>query len=185
MQQTAGLQQLVTSQLPRFKFNGDNRLVFLSNFPEVAAHFGFAALLGDPPRARPLPAGDGSNDDEIDEWDRLNTLALSKLKFYLEDNVYHIVWKGQRLTAKQFYTRLHSMFLAGDMRSIQMLEDALNNCSKKSSETLVQWWARLDAILAEFEQIGMQKQDLEKKARAMYLEHRRRLCDNGRIARRE
>ena len=83
--------------------------------------------------------------------------------------MYHIVWKGENLTAKQFSTRLEDMFLKGDMRSIQILEHTLNNCSKRSSKTLIQWWAQLDAILAEFEQIGMAKHDREKKARSMYL----------------
>ena len=82
MQQAAAVQQLVTSQLPKFKYDGDNRLQFLSGFPEVAAHFRFTELIyGDPPLARPRPGED--NHEEVHEWDQLNHLALGKLKYYL------------------------------------------------------------------------------------------------------
>ena len=48
--QTAAVNQLITDQLTKFQFNGDNRLEFFSGFPEVAAHFGFTELIyGDPP----------------------------------------------------------------------------------------------------------------------------------------
>ena len=79
MQQAAvNIQQLVTSQLPKLKFNGDNRLQFLSGFPEVAAHFGFTELIdNDPPLARPIP--NKGNHEEVYEWDRLNNLVLGKL----------------------------------------------------------------------------------------------------------
>ena len=36
-----------TTQLPRFRFDGDNRLDFLGGFPDIAAHFGFSRLLYD------------------------------------------------------------------------------------------------------------------------------------------
>ena len=43
--QAAAVNQLMTEQLTNFIFNGDNRLEFLSGFPEVAAHFGFTELI--------------------------------------------------------------------------------------------------------------------------------------------
>ena len=53
-------------QLPRFRFNGDNRLEFLSGWPDVCAHFGFRALLLDNPvYARPRLAADEANLDEV------------------------------------------------------------------------------------------------------------------------
>ena len=92
MEQAAAVNQLVTYQLPRFKFDGDNRLQFLSCFTEVAAHFGFTALLyNQPPMARPDLAEDGSNLVDVQEWDRLNALALGKIKYYLNETVYNIV----------------------------------------------------------------------------------------------
>ena len=166
MEQAAAVNQLVTSQLPRFKFNGDNRLQFLSGFPEIAAHFGFTRLIYPPPLAR--PDEDSANPADVQEWDRLNALALGKLKFYLTETIYKIVWKGETLTAVQFYDRLFGMFLLGDMRSRQMLEDALQACSRRTSETVLTWWARLDSIFAEFELIGAGKTDEEKKAKSMF-----------------
>ena len=51
--QQAAVNQLITDQLTKFVFDGDNRLQFLSRFPEVAAHFGFIELIhGEPPMAR-------------------------------------------------------------------------------------------------------------------------------------
>ena len=81
MEQAAAVNQLVTYQLPIFKFDGDNRLQFLSSFTEVAAHFGFTALLyNQPPLARPLL--NEENFADVQKWDRLNALALGKLKYY-------------------------------------------------------------------------------------------------------
>ena len=62
--------QLNTSQLPRFTFNGDNRLDFLGGFLDVAAHFGFTALIYGDIQDRP-----GDDGEERDEWDRLLKLS--------------------------------------------------------------------------------------------------------------
>ena len=79
--------QINTSQLPKFVFNGDNRLEFLGGFPDVAAHFGFTQLLyGDPVLHRPDDAG-----EEQEEWDRLNALAFAKLKYYVSPGVHAVV----------------------------------------------------------------------------------------------
>ena len=114
MEQATAVNQLVTYQLPRFKFNGDNHLQFLSCFSEVAAHFGFTALLyNNLPLAMPVLADDVEYLVDVQEWDRLNALALGKLKYYLHESVFNIVWKGENLTALQFYLRLYHMFLQG------------------------------------------------------------------------
>ena len=103
-------------QLPRFRFDGDNRMEFLSGWPDICAHFGFRALLLDNPvLARPRLAHDQANMEEVLEWDRLNELAKSKLKFYLTPDVYKVVWSGDQMTAKEFYERLHTMFIRGDI----------------------------------------------------------------------
>ena len=170
MEQAAAVQQLVTSQLPQFKFDGDNQLQFLSGFPEAASHFGFRALIyGNPPLVRPRLADDDSNLADVMEWDRLNALALGKLKYYLHEHIYNIIWKGDTLTALEFYNRLHRMFLRGDMRSRQILEEAVQACVRRSNDTVLSWWARLDSLFAEFELIGYPKTNEEKKAKAMYL----------------
>ena len=75
MQKVASVNQLVTYQLPwpRFKFNGDNRLQFLSGFPQVAVHFGFSVLIylgTDNGEAR--PEQEGVELANVHEWDRLN-----------------------------------------------------------------------------------------------------------------
>ena len=99
-------------------FNGDNRLEFLGCFPDVAAHFGFTHhLYGDPVMHRPDDAG-----EEQEEWDRLNALAFAKLKYYVSPGVHAVVWKGQRLTAFQYFERLQTLFLNGDMHSRTTLE---------------------------------------------------------------
>ena len=107
MQHAAAVNQLVKSQLPRFKFDGDNRLQFLSSFPEIAVHFGFSMLIYPPPLVRPDPDEEGVNRGDVQEWDRLNTLALGKLKYYLHESIYNIVWKGHNLTALGFFQRLY------------------------------------------------------------------------------
>ena len=55
-----GMYQVNTTQLPRFLFDGDNRLDFLQGFPDVAAYFGFTELIDrEAPMARPDDGGDG------------------------------------------------------------------------------------------------------------------------------
>ena len=168
--QAAAVNQLITDQLTKFIFDGDNRLQFLSGFPEVAAHFGVTALIyGEPPMARPDIREEGVELAEVQEWDRLNAMALGKFKHYLHEDVYRIVWKGNKLTALEFYDRLFGLFLRGDSKSRNVLEEALQACTKRSNETVLQWWARLDSIYAEFELIGHPKSDETKKTKAMFL----------------
>ena len=149
-------------QLPRFKFNGDNVREFMQGFPEVCNFWNIHNLVYQDV-ARPRDPA------EAEGWDQANGLALSKLKYYLDDDVYQMVWKGEDLTARQFYLRLHQMFLRGDMRSIQVLERALESCHKRSDESLTKWWARLDAIFTEFALRGAPKADEAKKVKAMIL----------------
>ena len=160
-----GMYQLNTTQLPKFTFDGDNHLEFLQGFPDVAAHFSFTELINrEHPQDRP---GDGADGDA--EWDRLNSLALSKLKFYVTPTVHSIVWKGDNLTAAEYYQRLWDLFLGGDVRTIQTLDNAWHSCHKRSNETLIQWWARFDGILAELHMMGVDKNNNEKKAKAIFL----------------
>ena len=114
------------------------------------------------------PGDDGEQDVE---WDRLNNLALSKLKFYVTPSVHAIIWKGERLTAAQYYRRLWDMFLGGDVRAVQSLEAAWYGCTKRSNETLLEWWARFDALLAELALLGVRKDDNEWKAHAINTPH--------------
>ena len=50
-----------------------------------------------------------------------------------------------------------------------MLEEALQACTKRSNETVLQWWARLNSIFAEFELISHPKSDETKKTKAIFL----------------
>ena len=95
---------------------------------------------------------------------RLNNLALSKLKFYISPAVHKVAWKGERLTSLQYYNRLWKMFLGGDVRAVQYLESSWHICSRRSNETVLAWWARFDGILAELELLGVHKDDAEKKS---------------------
>ena len=149
-------------QLPRFKFNGDNVREFMQGFPEVCNFWNVHNMVYQDV-ARPR------DPEEAERWDQANGLALSKLKYYLDEDLYQMLWKGEDLTARQFYLRLHQMFLLGDMRLIQVLERALESCHKRSDESLPKWWARLDAIFTEFALRGAPKADKAKKVKAMIL----------------
>ena len=90
-----------------FTFDGDNRLQFLSGFPEVASHFGFRALIyGNPPLARPQLADDDSNLADVMEWDRLNALALGLLlslnTTYM--NIFIILFGRETLSLRSSFT---------------------------------------------------------------------------------
>ena len=53
---------------------------------------------------------------------------------------------------------LFDMFLLGDMRLLQILEDYLQACSQWGDESFIQWWARLDSIFMDFELMGPGRQ---------------------------
>ena len=103
----------------------------------------------------------------------MNAVALVKLKHDLTPGVHAIIWKGEQLTAscREYYDRLNDMFLAGDVRSRQTLEAACNSCHRQAGESLINWWSRsrFDGILTELSLIGVDKEDVEKKAKAIYL----------------
>ena len=71
------------------------------------------------------------------------------------------------------------------MRSRQTLEVAWNNCYRGAGELLLDWWGRFDGILAEMSIIGVRKEDGEKKAKAIHVFNRGRVCNSGGIFRLE
>ena len=97
-------QQELYQQLPCFKFNSDNVQEFMQEFLEVCNFWNVHNMVYQDV-ARPR------DPEEAERWDHANGLALSKLKYYLDNDVYQMVWKGEDLTARQFYLHLHQMFL--------------------------------------------------------------------------
>ena len=83
--------------------------------------------------------------------------------------MHKVVWKGERLSALEYYNTLWDMFLGGDVRAVQYLGASWHNCTRRSNETVLAWCARFDGILAELEILGVHKDDAEKKARAIHL----------------
>ena len=92
-----------------FKLDGRrDKMEFIRGFPGVAERFGFTEIIYGG-RARP---GAGAELAEARaEWDRLNRLALEKLRFYVSMRVDQIVTDGEDLTAREYYQRLHRLFL--------------------------------------------------------------------------
>ena len=117
----------------------------------------------------PVLDEDDGNLEQVLEWDRLNELAKSKIKFYITKNIYAIIWGGEALSALQLYQRLNEMFLGGDVSSAQVLEQALAQCVKRSNETLLQWWARLDAIFISTQ--NLRCYDYRRKMRTRKQKH--------------
>ena len=81
----------------------DSSSYLVFKFPEITVHFSFSTLIYPPPLARPDPNEEGINPADVQEWDRLNALELGKLKFYLTETIYKIVWKVETLTVLEFY----------------------------------------------------------------------------------
>ena len=73
--------------------------------------------MDEPPIARPVLGEDDGNLEQVLEWDRLNELAKSKIKFYIMKDIYAIIWGGEALSALQLYQRRNEMSLGGDVRS--------------------------------------------------------------------
>ena len=154
-------------QLPVFRLDGrKNRMDFINYFPTIAHRFGFSEIIYDRVE-RPDGQGDGQ---ARARWDRLNGVALEKLKFYVSDKVDTMVTKGQHgLTARQYYLLLDQLFLHTDVEHLRTLEKRLNSCLLRDNEDLFEWAARIDGIYAQFVAAGAAKTDQEMKHRAMSL----------------
>ena len=94
--------------LPVFKLDGRrNKMEFIRGFPGVADHFGVREIIyGNIPR----PAGGDDLAERQEGWDRLNKLALEKLRFYVTVRVDDMVTQGEEITAREYYRRLTVCF---------------------------------------------------------------------------
>ena len=83
-----------------FKLDGRrNKMEFISGFPGVAARFGIEGIIYD---GTPRPGAAEELAEARANWDRLNRLALEKLRFYVSTRVDDIVTDGEDLTARQY-----------------------------------------------------------------------------------
>ena len=150
-----------------FKLDGRrDKMEFIRGFPGVAARFGFEGLIYD---GLPRPGAGDERAEARAEWDRLNRLALEKLRFYVSVRVDQIITDGEELTARQYYQRLYRLFLRMGGESVSTLHLRLAACKYAEGEEVFAWLARLGAIFAQFQAAGAPIQDLEKKHRACLL----------------
>ena len=68
-------------QLPKFNFNGKNKQEFLRKWPQVVRHFAIDDVISG---AFVRPGGDDAEGQAA--WDRLNQLALDKLRYYVSES---------------------------------------------------------------------------------------------------
>ena len=153
--------------LPVFKLDGRrNKMEFIRGFPGVADHFGVREIIyGNIPR----PAGGDHLAERQEDWDRLNKLALEKLRFYVTVRVDDMVTQGEEITAREYYRRLDGLFLRTGAESLATLNRRLAACKYQQGEEVFEWLAKLDAIYAQFRAAGGPIPDLEKKHRAIGL----------------
>ena len=84
-----------------FKLNGRrNKIDFIRGFPGVAARLGITGIIY---HRKPRPGAGDDNAEAREEWDRLNRLAIEKLRFYVSTQVDDIVTDGEDITARQYY----------------------------------------------------------------------------------
>ena len=150
-----------------FKLDGRrNKMEFIRGFPGVAARFGIEGIIYE---GTPRPGAAEELAEARANWDRLNRLALEKLRFYVSTRVDDIVTDGEDLTARQYYQRLNDLFLNLNAESLSTLHLRLAACKYVEGEEVFAWLARLAAIFAQFQAAGSPIPDLEKKHRAMSL----------------
>ena len=76
-----------------FKLEGRrNKMDFIRGFPGVAARFGITGMVYD---GTPRPGAGDDNAEARGEWDRLNRLAIEKLRFYVSTRVDEMVTDGE------------------------------------------------------------------------------------------
>ena len=97
------------SHLQVFELDGRrNKMEFIRGFPGVAARFGKTGIIYD---GTPRPGAGEEQAEARAEWDRLNRLALEKLRFYVSARVDEKVTDGEDITARMYYERLGVLFL--------------------------------------------------------------------------
>ena len=144
-----------------FKLEGRrNKMDFIRGFPGVASRFGIEGIVYE---GAPRPE-DG---EARTEWDRLNKLALEKLRFYVSGRVDRVVTNGDDITARQYYERLDAMFLNIGAESVSSLHTRLAKCKYVEGEEVFSWLARLAEINTQLKTAGAPVPDLEMKHRAM------------------
>ena len=107
-----------------FKLEGRrNKMDFIRGFPGVAARFGITGMIYD---GTPRPGTGDDNAEAREEWDRLNRLAIEKLRFYVSTRVDEMVTDGEEITARQYYQRLGVLFLNVGAESVASLHNRLS-----------------------------------------------------------
>ena len=65
------------------------------------------------------------------EWNRLNSLALEKLRFYVSARVDEMVTDGEDIKARMYYERLGVLFLNVGTESVASLHTRLANVEEE------------------------------------------------------
>ena len=150
-----------------FKLNSRrNKMDFIHGFPGVAARFGITGIIYD---GMPRPGVGDDKAEAREEWDRLNRLAIEKLRFYVSTQVDDIVMDGEDITARQYYQRLGVLFLNVGAESVASLHNRLSKCKYNEGEEVFEWLARLASIFTQLRTAEAPVPDLEMKHRAMSL----------------
>ena len=88
------------------------------------------------------------------EWDRLNILALEKLRFYVSGRVDEMVTDGEDITARVYYERLGVLFLNVGAESVSSLHNWLARCKYNKGEEVLEWLAKLVGIYTQLRTVG-------------------------------
>ena len=127
-----------------FKLEGRrNKMDFIRGFPGVAARFGITGMIYD---GTPRPGAGDDNAEARGEWDRLNRLAIEKLRFYVSTRVDEMVTDGEEITARTYYERLDALFLNTGAESVASLHNRLSKCVYREGEEVFDWLASLASI---------------------------------------
>jgi hypothetical protein len=126
--------------LPVFKLDGRrNKMEFIRSFPGIVDHYGVREMIyGN--IARPI-GGDDLAEHQL-EWDKLNRVALEKLRFYVSTRVDDMVTMGEEITAREYYRRSSGLFLQTGAEEYT------------DGEEIFEWLAKLDGIYAQLELRG-------------------------------
>ena len=115
------------------------KMEFIRGFPGVASRFGIEGIMYN---GTPIPGNAEELNDARAEWDRLNCLALEKLRFDASVQVCDVVTDGKDLTVRQYYLRLNHLYLQLNAKSLSTLHLRLEVCKYVEGEEVFAWLAR-------------------------------------------
>ena len=132
--------------VPKFRYDGGNPMVFVRDFPVVAAYYGITdAITWD-------------DDKRIiitdDKEELVNNVAMMVIRQYVNEKVLNIIMVGRPTLAATVYRSLSTIFLTNDAVTKVHVARELYSCEMRLGDSLVDFLAKINGLMEESGRLG-------------------------------